>query len=49
MHLYVSLFGIAVFVKSMHNMEFQKLEGLQTIPLAKMCIILSERVRVTTC
>lgn len=37
MHLYVSFFGITVFVKSIRNtVEVQKLEGLETIPLSKM-------------
>lgn len=39
MHLYVSFFGITVSVRSIHNtVEFQKLEGLAVILLAKMWV-----------
>lgn len=39
MHLCVSFFGITLSVRSIHNtVEFQKLEGLEIITLAKMWV-----------
>lgn len=49
MHLYVSFFGITVSVRSIHNtVEFQKLEGLAVILLAKMWVhLFPRRIGVT--